>query len=146
VGPRGAWGQQQVMPVVGFLRGTSGAVSTRFVASFRQGLKEAGFIEGQNVAVEYRYADNQLERLPLLAAELIRHKPAVIVANYGISNADLNLRAASYVDRILRGANVGDLPVEAPTKFELIVNLKTAKAFGLKIPEAFLLRADEVIE
>ena len=71
---------QQVMPVVGFLRPTSGAVSTSHVASFRQGLKEAGFVEGQNVVVEYRFADNQPDRLPLLVAELIRHKPAVIVA------------------------------------------------------------------
>ena len=72
---------QQAMPVVGFLRGTSSAVSTRFVASFRQGLKEAGFVEGQNVVVEYRYADNKSDQLPLLAAELIRRTPAVIVAN-----------------------------------------------------------------
>jgi putative ABC transport system substrate-binding protein len=70
---------QQSMPVVGFLRSTSVAVSTPFVAGFRLGLKEAGFTEGQNVVVEYRYADNELDRLPLLAAELIRITPAVIV-------------------------------------------------------------------
>jgi putative ABC transport system substrate-binding protein len=66
--------------------------------------------------------------------------------SYGPDAADRNRRAATYVDRILRGAKVSELPVQFPTKFELVVNLKTAKAIGLTIPEAFLLRADEVIE
>jgi putative ABC transport system substrate-binding protein len=65
---------------------------------------------------------------------------------YGGNSLDSYRRAAGYVDRILRGEKPGDLPVQAPTNYKLVVNLKTAKALGLKIPEAFLLRADEVIE
>jgi putative ABC transport system substrate-binding protein len=66
--------------------------------------------------------------------------------SYGPDTVDTVRRAAAYVDRILRGEKPAELPVQAPTKFEMIVNLKTAKALGLTIPESFLLRADEVIE
>ncbi len=73
--------QQPAMPVIGFLRSTSLAPFANLGAALRAGLKEAGFVEGQNVAIESRYAENQLHRLPALAAELIRHPVDVIIAN-----------------------------------------------------------------
>ena len=66
--------------------------------------------------------------------------------SYGTDQVDIFRRAASYVDHILRGAKPGDLPVQLPTKLEMVVNLKTAKAFGLAVPPSIMLRADEVIE
>ena len=66
--------------------------------------------------------------------------------SYGASNAELFRRSADFVDKILRGMKPADLPVEQPTRFELVINLTVAKALGLKIPESFMLRADEVIE
>jgi putative tryptophan/tyrosine transport system substrate-binding protein len=305
-----AHAQQPAMPVIGYLRVTS--PDARLMAAFRQGLNEAGYIEGQNVAVEYRWADNQIDRLPALAGDLVRRPVAVIFAagnaaataakaatatipvvgvlgedpvlsgvvkslnrpeanvtgvsffsgtalvskrvelmrmlapqakaialliysnnpnaadqareaqnaartfgielrvlnvsrerdietafntlaqekidclllagdafftshlgqivalaehrglfaiynirdyaaggglmSYGASQTDAYRRAALYVGKILKGANVSDLPFELPTKFDLVINLTVAKARGLTIPTPLLALADEVIE
>jgi len=305
-----AWAQQPAIPVVGFLNsGSPGGYASR-VAAFRQGLKEAGFVESQNVAVEYRWADGQYDRVPAMAAELVGRRVAVIVANtpgnlaakaatttipivftnasdpvqiglvaslarpggnvtgatqlgvelvpkqlelahelvptatviavlvnpsnpnaetvlrelqaaarilgvqlhvlhasaerefdtvfaslgqpgagalvigpdplfvarseqlaalalrhalpaisfirefvaagglmsYGGSNTDMYRIAGVYVGRILKGDKPADLPVQQTTKVELVINLKTAKALGLTIPETLLATADEVIQ
>ena len=303
--------QQPAMPVIGFIRNTSANASANLVAAFRRGLTEAGYIEGQNIAVEYRWAENQDERLPGLAADLVRRQCAVIIAggngaalavkaatatipivfstgddpiaiglvaslhrpegnvtgiyfytdvleskqldllreavpkatvigvlvnptslasvaqardaqaaaralgqqihivnvnsereidpafatlvqhevggiliagnalftgqrnrlvalaaqhslpviyygrefvdagglmSYGASMTDAYRQVGNYAGRILKGAKPADLPVQTPTKFELIINLKTAKTLGLTVPPTLLTHADEVIE
>jgi putative ABC transport system substrate-binding protein len=95
-------------------------------------------------------------RAPIISAEARNNVPAVYIASdfvrdggllsYGPDQVDIFRRAASYVDRVLRGEKPGDLPVQFPTKFEMVLNRKTATALGLAVPPSIMLRADEVIE
>jgi putative ABC transport system substrate-binding protein len=309
--PLAAHAQQPVMPVIGFLDLRSSGEATSVAAAFRKGLNEVGYVEGQNVAIEYRWAEGQVGRLPALAAELVRRQPAVIFAgstpsvlatkaattttpivfvsagdpvqlgvvasfnrpggnatgvnlfttalelkklellhefvpkaamigillnpsyvlaetqsndlraaagalgrqihvvsadnendidaafmtlaerrigsllvtsipiftrrrdhlvalaarhaipaiygqrefvaagglmSYGTNLADAYRQVSVYTGRILKGEKPADLPVQAPTKFEMVLNLKTAKALNLIVPDSLLARADEVIE
>jgi putative tryptophan/tyrosine transport system substrate-binding protein len=98
----------------------------------------------------------RLHRAPIILAAARNNVPAIYWQNffareggllcYGIDWVDTFRRAATYVDRILRGAKPAELPVQLPTKFEMVVNLKTAKSLGLSVPQSILLSADEVIE
>jgi putative tryptophan/tyrosine transport system substrate-binding protein len=107
--PLAARGQQTAMPVVGFLNGASAAPYVPFVESFRRGLGEIGFIEGQNVAIEFRWAEGQYDRLPALAADLVRRQVAVIVATGGPASGQAAKAATAIIPIVF---NSGTDPVQ----------------------------------
>jgi putative ABC transport system substrate-binding protein len=136
----------KVMPIIAPVR-SEGEIETAILALGR----EPG---GGLVVIPDVFTEAHRERIILAAAR--NNVPAVYplseaardggLLSYGVDRADLFRRAATYVDRILRGEKPGDLPVQFPTKFEMILNRKTAKALGLTVPPSIMLRADEVIE
>jgi putative ABC transport system substrate-binding protein len=113
-----------------------------------KGRADALYVVGDPLQFTYRVRINTLA-LGLRLPTMLARREDVEMAGpmcYGPNFPDLSRRAADYVDKILHGATPADLPVEQPTKFDLVINLTTATALGLTIPESFLLRADEVIE
>jgi putative ABC transport system substrate-binding protein len=131
------------------------AVGGRDAADFERSIEH--FAREPNGGLIILPSPNTLVHRRVIMAMAARHRmPAIYpygffpreggLLSYGIVPADNFRRAAAYVDRILKGAHPGELPVQVPTKFELVINLKTAKSLGLEIPPKLLATADELIE
>jgi ABC-type uncharacterized transport system substrate-binding protein len=111
-----ASGQQRAMPVVGFLSGRSPSESAYALAAFHQGLKQGGYVEGQNLAIEYRWAEGQYDRLPALVDDLLRHQVNVIVATGGIGSGVAAKRATATIPIVFTSS-------DDPVKLGLVVSL-----------------------
>jgi putative ABC transport system substrate-binding protein len=123
------------------------ALNGAFVSMSKEATSAVSIVEGTMLyANRAQLAEQALKnRLPIMC-DVREQAAAGCLVSYGPSLEDLFRRAAVYVDKILKGAKPADLPVQQPTKFELVINLKTAKALGLTIPQSLLLRADELIQ
>ena len=117
--------QQAAMPVIGFLGSTSPGPYTALVAAVRQGLKETGYVEGQNVAIEFRWADGQLDRLPALAADLVSRKVDVIVTSGSVPPALAAKAATSAIPIVF---HTGADPVAVGLSTALIVRVAISPA------------------
>jgi putative ABC transport system substrate-binding protein len=182
--PLGARAQQPAMPVIGYLDTSARDARIAEIDALHRGLGDIGFIEGQNVSIEYRFCNGEYDQAPVLAADLVQRQASALLvtadsfyigqaekltalakqytlptmyfqrqmvlagglASYGTSLTEVFRQVGSYAGQILKGVKPADLPVTQSTKFEFVINLKTAKTMALDIAPTLSARADEVIE